>query len=239
MSNCEYVGTLEQLPDGTVRIRRPYIPPAPARTKRPIQIPLSVERQLARGNAYVTRVVGDSMQPTILDNDIIVVSTIRKPRHRDIVAVKANGPHPIYGPIDGYIWRYYVRDGRTCLRKDNSYYREEQPATREEITGVITRILPRSYRDEQENYLRIQQHRAFSQACNVADPPDLGFYRERNLCELRAVFAIPDAELLDGRLPWGAFRACSGRSVRKRRFQLKVRGEESRPCGYTCYRSLH
>ena len=67
----------------------------------------------------------------------MALRTIRKPRHRDIVAVKANGPHPIYGPIDGYIWRYYVRDGRTCLRKDNSYYREEQPATREEITGVI------------------------------------------------------------------------------------------------------
>jgi len=207
MSNCEYVGTLEQLPDGTVRIRRPHIPPAPPRTKRPIQIPLSAERQFARGNAYVTTVIGDSMQPTILDNDVIVVSTIRRPRHRDIVAVKANGPHPIYGPIDGYIWRYYVHDGCTCLRKDNPHYREEQPATREEIIGVITRILPRSYRDEQENYLRIQQHRAFSQACNVTDPPDLGFYRGCDLRDLCTIFTIPDGELLDGRLPWGAFRA--------------------------------
>jgi SOS-response transcriptional repressor LexA len=207
MSNCVYVGTLERDPDGTVRIRRPHIPPAPARTKRPIHIPWSVERQLARGNAYVTRVIGDSMQPTILDNDAIVVSTIRRPRHGDIVAVKANGPHPIYGPIDGYLWRYYVHDGHTSLRKDNPRYREEQPATREEIIGVITRILPRSYRDEQENYLRIQQHRAFLESFNEAVPPGLGFYRGCDLRDLRAIFTIADAELLDGRLPWGAFRA--------------------------------
>jgi len=205
MSDCEYLGTLERDPDGTVRIRRPRIPPAPARTRRPIQIPLSVERQIARGNGYVTTVIGDSMQPTILDNDAIVVSTVRRPRHRDIVAVKANGPHPIYGPIDGYIWRYYVHDG--CLRKDNPRYREEQPVVREEIIGVITRILPRSYRDEQENYLRMQQHRAFLESFNEAVPPDLGFYRGCDLRDLRAIFTIPDAELLDGRLPWGAFRA--------------------------------
>src|ERR1043165_165879 len=207
MSNCEYVGTLERDPDGTVRIRRPHIPTAPPRIKRPIQVPLSVERQLARGNAYVTTVMGDSMQPAILDNDVIVVSTIRAPRSRDIVAVKAKGPHPVYGPIDGYIWRYYVERGSACLRKDNPYYREEHPAKGEEITGVITRVLPRAYRDEQENYLRIQQHRAFLESFNEPVPADLGFYRERHLGELRAVFTIPAAELIDGRPPWGAFRA--------------------------------
>lgn len=207
MSDCEYLGTLERDPDGTVRIRRPHIPPAPARIKRPIQIPCSVERQLARGNAYVTTVIGDSMQPTILDNDAVVVSTICAPRHRDIIVIKANGPHPVYGPIDGYVWRLYARAGDTCLGKDNPHYRERQPVKREEIIGVVTRILPRAYRDEQENYLRIQQHRALSQACNVTDPPDLGFYRGCDLRELRAIFNIPDAELLDGRLPWGVFRA--------------------------------
>lgn len=205
MSNCEYVGTLEQLPDGTVRIRRPHIPPAPLRTKRPIPIPVSVDRQVARGTAYVTTVIGDSMQPTILDNDAVVISTIRGPRHRDIVAVKAEKPHPIYGAIDGYLWRYDTHHG--CLRKDNPHYREPQPVTRDEIIGVITHILPRTYRDEQENYLRLQQHRALSQACNITDPPDLGFYRDRDLHELRTIFTIPNAELLDGRLPWGAFRA--------------------------------
>jgi hypothetical protein len=164
-----------------------------------------VQRQVARGHAYVTTVIGDSMQPTILDNDAVVISTIRRPRHRDIVAVKADKPHPIYGPIDGYIWRYDAHN--QCLRKDNPYYREPQPVAHEEITGVITRILPRAYRDEQENYLRVQQHRALSRACNITDPPDLGFYRDRNLQELRSIFTIPDSELLDGRLPWGAFRA--------------------------------
>lgn len=207
MSDCEYLGTLEQDPDGTVRIRRPHIPPAPARTKRPIQIPLSVERQIARGNAYVTTVLGDSMEPAILDNDIVVVSMSRSPRHRDIVVIRANGPHPIYGPIDGYVWRYYARTGD--LGKDNPRYRDRHPVAREEIIGVLTRILPRAYRDEQENYLRIQQHRALSEACNITDPPDLGFYRERDLRELRTVFQIPDAELVDGRLPWGLFRAAT------------------------------
>ena len=207
MSNCEYLGTLERDPDGTVRVRRPHIPPAPARVKRPIQITLSVERQLARGNGYVTTVMGDSMEPAILDNDAIVVSTVRAPRNRDIVAVKAKGPHPVYGPIDGYIWRYYVEGSDACLRKDNPYYSECAPVTREEILGVVTRVFPRTYRDEQENYLRTQQHRALIESMKEPVPADLGFYRERHLGELRAVFAIPDAELVDGRLPWGAFRA--------------------------------
>lgn len=205
MSDCEYLGTLERDPDGTVRIGRPHIPPAPARTKRPIEIPRSVERQIGRGSVYVTTVIGDSMQPTILDNDVVVVSPSRSPRHRDIVVIRANGPHPVYGPIDGYVWRYYARTGD--LGKDNPHYRDRQPVMREEIVGVVTRILPRAYRDEQENYLRIQQHRALSQACNLKDPPDLGFYRERDLRELYTVFQIPAAELLDGRLPWGLFRA--------------------------------
>lgn len=201
MSNCEYVGTLERDPDGTVRIRRPHIPPAPARVKRAIPIPWSVERQLARGTAYVTRVVGDSMQPTILDNDAVVVSAIRAARQGDIVVVRSDRPHPVYGPVDGYVWRY---DGH-CLRKDNPRYREQHPVAG--IIGVITRILARSYRDEQENYLRIQQHRALLESFNEAVPPDLGFYRGRDLRDLRAIFTIPDAELLDGRLPWGPFRA--------------------------------
>ena len=205
MSDCEYLGTLERDPDGTVRIRRPHIPPAPTRTKQPIQIPISVKRQIDRGNAYVTTVIGDSMQPTILDNDVVVVSTSRSPRHRDIVVIRANGPHPVYGPIDGYAWRCDARD--KSLGKDNPHYRNRQPVIREEIVGVVTRILPRAYRDEHENYLRIQQHRALSQACNLTDPPDLGFYRERDLSELRAIFQIPDSELVHGRLPWGLFRA--------------------------------
>ena len=207
MSDCEYLGTLERDPDGTVHIRRPHIPPAPARTRRPIQIPLSVERQIERGNVYVTTVIGDSMQPTILDNDVVVVSPSRSPRHRDIVVIRANAPHPVYGPIDGYVWRYYARAGERSLGKDNPHYRDRQPVLREEIVGVVTRILPRAYRDEHENYLHIQQHRALSQACNLKDPPDLGFYRERDLRELRAIFQIPAAELVHGRLPWGLFRA--------------------------------
>ena len=203
MSNCEYLGTLEQLPDGTVRIRRPHIPPAPARSRRPIQLALSVERQLARGNAYVTTVIGDSMQPTILDNDAVVVSTMRAPRHGSIVVVHADQPHPVYGPVNGYVWRY----NSGFLKKDNPRYREQQPVRREEIIGVITRILPRSSRDEQENYLRIQQHRALLESCNEPVPTGLGFYRGCDLLDLRAIFTVPDAELLDGRLPWGPFRA--------------------------------
>jgi signal peptidase I len=155
----------------------------------------------------VTTVIGDSMQPAILDNDVVVVSPMRLPRHRDIVVIRAKGPHPVYGPIDGYVWRYYARAGERSLGKDNPHYRNRQPVLREEIVGVVTRILPRAYRDEHENYLRIQQHRALSQACNLKDPPDLGFYRERDLRELRAILQIPESELVNGRLPWGLFRA--------------------------------
>jgi signal peptidase I len=206
MSDFEYLGTLERDPDGTVRVRRPRIPPAPTRVRRPILIPSSVQRHLARGNAYVTTVIGDSMQPTILDNDAVVVSTIRTPRHRDIVVIRANGPHPVYGPIDGYVWRYYARNDGICLGKDNPRYRERQPVKPQEIIGVITRVLPRAYRDEQENYVRVQQHRALLQAMNSRVPSQLGFYRACDLRELRTIFTIPDAELLHGRLPWGLFR---------------------------------
>jgi len=205
MNDWEYVGIPERDPDGTVRIRRPHIPPAPVRIERPVPIPWSVERQLARGRAYVAGVIGDSMQPTILDNDTIVVSTIRAPRHRDIVVVK--GPHPVCGAIKGYVWRYYVDGDRIWLGKDNPRYSEPKSVAREEILGIITRVLPRTYRNEQENYVRIQQDRALLESLSAPVPPDLGFYRPRFLCELRTIFSIPDPELLDGRLPWGAFRA--------------------------------
>ena len=54
----------------------------------------------------------------------------------------------------------------------------------------------------------VQRDIALLRACKVKrQPTDLGFFRDSTLDELRAVFTIPDSELIGDRLPWGLFRA--------------------------------
>src|ERR1043166_1554551 len=101
MASCEYLGDLELDERGNVRIRPVAIAPLPEREYRPIAVPLSAAQRIEAGEAFVTPVVGDSMQPVILDNDALVVSTVRQPRNGDVVIVRAIRPDPTYGQVCG------------------------------------------------------------------------------------------------------------------------------------------
>lgn len=207
MAHVEILGTLELGSDGNVHVRRPDIPPLPPRSEQPVEVPYSVARAIRANRARVVQVVGDSMQPGILHNDSVVISTTRWPRNGDVVIVIARSPHRIFGEVAGYVWRYHNKDGRAYLTKDNSRYSDQRVVTPQEILGVVTRLLPRPCRDEFENYERIQCDKALYHACKWGEPPsDLGFYRDVRLSEFRAVADIPSSEMLDGRLPWGIFR---------------------------------
>lgn len=210
MSGFEILGTLELGSDGNVHICRPDVPPLPSRPERPVQVPNSVARAIRANRARAIRVVGDSMQPGILHNDTLVVSTTRWPRNGEVVIVRAKSPHRIFGEVSGYVWRYHNQRGRAYLKKDNPRYSAPCSVTPNEIVGVVTRVLPREYRDEFENYERIQCDKALYRTCKWGDPPtDLGFYRDARVAEFRAVVDIPPSELLNDRLPWGVFRAVS------------------------------
>jgi signal peptidase I len=207
MSDCEYLGSVELDARGRAYIRPPQIPPPPPRAERPITLPGSVQRQVNGREVSVAPVIGTSMEPSILDSDWIVVSESRRPRHGDIVLVTAKSPDPLYGEIAGAVWRYHYRARQGYLRKDNPRYRGERTVVPREILGVVTRVLHRQYRDELENYHRVQTDIILYRECNWgAPPPDLGFHRERNVTAVRAIVSIPTAELLNGRLPVGLFR---------------------------------
>src|SRR5882724_5830223 len=103
MGSCEYLGDLEVDEAGNVLIRPVGIAPLPEREYRPVAVPLSVAKRIDAGEAFVTPVIGDSMQPVILDNDMLAVSTVREPCNRDIVIVRASGPDPTYGQVCGYV----------------------------------------------------------------------------------------------------------------------------------------
>jgi len=208
MSNCEYLGSLELDGNGIVRVRRPQIQPPPRRAEQRVTVPASVARAIRQNRARLARVLGDSMQPGILDNDSVVISTIRWPRHGDVVAVRLTAPHPVYGNIEACLWRLQEKRGRAYLTKDNERYRDSPSVTASDILGVVTRVLPRERRDELENYERVQLDKALFREFKWGDPPpDLGFFRDAETAEFRSVVEIPPSELIAGRLPWGLFRA--------------------------------
>ena len=209
MAGCEYLGDLELDEAGNVRIRPVAIAPLPEREYRPVAVPLSVAQRIDAGEAFVTPVVGDSMQPVILDNDTLVVSTVREPRKGDIVIVRATHPDPTYGELCGYVWRFHSRRSGTFITKDNPKYgREPRPVRQEEILGVVMRVVHRQFRDPHENHLAVQRIIALHRSCKWGRPPaGLGFCSNARLAELRTVLQIPDSELIAGRLPWGLFRA--------------------------------
>jgi len=209
MSNCEYLGDLQLDQDGNVRIRPVAIAPLPERKYRPVAVPISVAQRIEAGEAFVTPVVGDSMQPVILDNDTLVVSTVREPRNGDIVVVHTTQPHPTFDELCGYVWRYRCRRSGMFLTKDNSRYgRAPRPVRREEILGVVMRVVHRQFRDLHENDVAVQKIVALHRSCKWGRPPaDVGFHRESKLAELRTILQIPDSELIAGRLPWGLLRA--------------------------------
>src|ERR1041384_6132816 len=133
MANCEFLGDLELDEEGNVRIRAVAIAPLPEREYRPVAVPLSVAKRID---------AGETMQPVILDNDMLVVSTVREPRNRDIVIVRANGLDPTYGQVCGYVWRFQSRRSGMFVIKDNRKYgREPRPVRREDIVGVVMRVV--------------------------------------------------------------------------------------------------
>jgi hypothetical protein len=209
MGSCEYLGDLEIDEAGNVRVRPVAIAPLPEREYRPMVVPLSVAKRIDAGEAFVTPVIGDSMQPVILDNDMLVVSTVRQPCNGDVVIVRARHPDPAYGPVCGYVWRFQSHRAGTFVIKDNPKYgREPRPIRREEIVGVVMRVIHRQFRDCHESHVAVQKIIGLYRSCKWGRPPsDLGFYRDAKLAELRAVLNVPDSELVDGRVPWGLLRA--------------------------------
>jgi hypothetical protein len=151
------------------------------------------------------------MQPTILDNDMAIYSTTREPRSGDIVIVAPNGPHPYFDVVSGYVWRYHKERSRRYLTKDNpKHVKHSLPVVREQIIGVVTRVIHREFREPAENHANVQQHVTLFRECKRGKPPaDLGFYLDAKLAQLRSVFSIPDSELIAGWLPWGLFRAAA------------------------------
>jgi SOS-response transcriptional repressor LexA len=165
-----------------------------------------VSRAIAGGRGFLARIVGDSMQPGILDNDVAVV-VHRAPKDGDVVVVRTDEPHPIYGSITACVWRYHQKDREAFLTKDNTAYRTQRRVTAEEIMGVVVNVLPRERRNELENYARIQEFLAIDRALSRCPSTDLGFYTDMKCETFSAVVTIPESELLGHRLPWGYFRA--------------------------------
>lgn len=146
------------------------------------------------------------MQPRILDNDVAVVLH-RAPKDGDVVVVRTDEPHPVYGAITACVWRYHQKCRDAFLTKDNTMYRTQRHVTPEEILGVVASVLPREGRNELENYARIQEFLAIDRALGRCPSTDLGFYTEAKRDVFSTVVTIPESELIDHRLPWGYFRA--------------------------------
>ncbi len=79
MGNFTYLG-----PVGRTRRRGEGIPPRPLEQEAEVAIPM---RYWGRPDAVIARVVGESMCPTMLDNDHLMVITSILPLHHDVVVV--------------------------------------------------------------------------------------------------------------------------------------------------------
>jgi len=210
VTQVKYLGSVVVGPDGTLRLERPLITPPPAqRIDEPVSVPPSVWRAIAGGRGFLARVLGDSMQPCILDNDVAVVLH-RAAKDGDVVVVRTDVPHPVYGAIKACVWRYQKNHRDAFLTKDNTAYRTQRRVTSEEIMGVVASVLPRERRNELENYARIQEFialdRALDRALGRRRSRELGFYTPAKCRAFGAVVTIPDSELVGKRLPWGCFR---------------------------------
>ena len=203
----KYLGTAVVRPDGTLRVMAyRMLPPPEPPVLHPVHVPRSVRRAIAGGRGFLARVLGDSMQPHLLDYDVVVVLR-RAPTDGDIVLVRTNYAHPVYGPITGCVWRYHRIAGSAVLRKDNTRYGRELRVAADDILGVVTRICWRERRNEWEHYERIQELLALARAAGHRTSADLGCYPQSKRDAFAAVVTIPPSELVGERLPWGCFRA--------------------------------
>ena len=204
MSNCTFLGSLIKDAAGNVVIQRPVFPPRPPSRVVKADLPDSIWRAVRKGRASVFHVVGDSMEPFLLQSDLLVVSATRKPQDGDAVVVNLT-PASKNGAS---VWRYHEENDIAFVTKDNPAHRARVPVAPEQILGVVIRVLPRQWRDEFENYEFIQTILSLetTPARKKNDPSKLGFYAETRVAEFNAVVSIPPTEMLDGRLPWGPFR---------------------------------
>ncbi len=94
-----------------------------------------VVRHLAKGNRYVIRVRGDSMEPRIQDGDLILVDYAKGPRPGNTVVASVNG-----GVV---VKKYLLREERVVLKSLNPQYAdiEIKETDQFEIKGVVLRIV--------------------------------------------------------------------------------------------------
>ncbi len=94
-----------------------------------------VVRHLAKGNRYVIRVKGDSMEPRIEDGDLILVDYSKEPRPGNVVVAMING---------GAVVKKFLRQkGRIILRSANPRYADIVIGESDQflIAGVVLRIV--------------------------------------------------------------------------------------------------
>lgn len=94
-----------------------------------------VVRHRDKGNRYVIRVIGDSMQPRIEDGDLILVDYAKESRSGDIVVALINGT--------AVVKKFLRQNGRILLRSTNPIYAdiEVQETDQFQIAGVVLRIV--------------------------------------------------------------------------------------------------
>jgi DNA polymerase V len=110
-------GKPDQVPaDGTMSVRK-------------------VVRHLAKGNRYVIRVTGDSMQPRIEDGDLILVDYSKEPTPGNIVVAMINGA--------AVVKKFLRQNGQIILRSANPKYAdiEIKETDQFQIAGVVLRIV--------------------------------------------------------------------------------------------------
>lgn len=94
-----------------------------------------VVRHLAKGNRYVIRVRGDSMEPRIQDGDLILVDYSKGPRPGNIVIALING--------SAVVKKFLHQKGRVILCSANPRYADIEIRETDQfrIAGVVLRII--------------------------------------------------------------------------------------------------
>jgi hypothetical protein len=200
MGNVEYLGSpSSKSRSRTVRRVQPRI-----ESVAYVEVPL---RYWGRKDVLSVRVVGDSMSPTLLDNDQIIVARGLAPSPNDIVVIPFEEVPSLPG-VRFAVARYKCLDGRTFVSKDQPRYaRYNAEVTEKHVLGVAVEILPRDRRNPRENHFKVQSAREVYRDQRKKIPADLGFFLDGRTREFLRALEIPDCEFLDGRLPWGSFRA--------------------------------
>jgi DNA polymerase V len=94
-----------------------------------------VVRHLAKGNRYVIRVIGYSMQPRIEDGDLILVDYSKEPCPGNIVVAMINGA--------AVVKKFLLQNGQIILRSANPKYADiaVKETDQFQIAGVVLRIV--------------------------------------------------------------------------------------------------